>query len=469
MAALSALPLAPFPAGTEAAALPFLERAADPESTSGSRIDALRELVSVMPSQRRGGSAVPPPTGEVNNHVHTIYSFSPHTPAMAAWQARAAGLAAAGSVDHDSVGAAEEMLESSAILGIGSTVGFELRVSLLDSPFAARKINNPDSAGIAYMTIQGLPRRAIPEASGFLKPVSLARGLRNAKTTAAISVILTEAGYSKIDYARDVLPLSKVSQGGSVTERHILAAAALSIMSKHGKGPELTAGIERQLGIVAPPKLAGWLGDPGNPHYLYDLLGLLKSGFLDRVFIQPGPDECIPVRTAIGFARRVGAIPAYAYLGDIAESPTGDKKAENFEDAFLDELVPYLGELGFQAIAYMPPRNSRAQIERLRALMAKNGLMEISGVDINSSRQSFNCPEVLDPAMSRLLDATWALIAHEKLSGLDPKYGIFSPVNPLAHKQLTERIDLYAQAGRSIDPGRPEDPTLLARLVANWS
>lgn len=388
---------------------------------------------------------------------------------MAAWRAREAGLAAAGSVDHDSIGAAEEMLEASAILGIGSTVGFELRVSLLDSPFATRKINNPDSAGIAYMTIQGLPRRAIPEAMAFLKPISEARGERNRKMTAAVSSMLSSAGYGTLEYQRDVLPLSKAAEGGSVTERHILTAAAAAFIAAHGRGPALIEGIAKNFGIAAPSKVASWLADPTNPHYLYDLLGLLKSGFLDRVFIQPGADECIPARKAIDFARRVGAIPAYAYLGDIADSPTGDKKAERFEDAFLDELIPYLGELGFQAIAYMPPRNTRAQIEGLRALMARNGLMEISGVDINSPRQSFNCPEVLDPAMSRLLDATWALIAHEKLSGLDPKYGIFSPLNPLANKQLTERIDLYAQAGRSIDPCRPEDPTLLARLAANWS
>jgi hypothetical protein len=68
-----------------------------------------------VPAQRVGGAAVPRPTGEINNHVHTIYSFSPYTPAMAAWRARAAGLSVAGSVDHDSVAAAAEMLEACAV------------------------------------------------------------------------------------------------------------------------------------------------------------------------------------------------------------------------------------------------------------------------------------------------------------------------------------------------------------------
>lgn len=446
----------------------FLARAGDAAATREERLAAIRELLWEHPGERRGGTDVPPSTGEVNNHIHTIYSFSPHTPSMAAYRARASGLAAAGSVDHDSVGAAVEMLEAAAILGVGSTVGFELRVSLLDSPFADRKINNPDSAGIVYMTVQGIPRSRIPRVVEFLKPISFARGERNRRMAEAASVLFEAAGYAGIDYSRDVLPLSKAAEGGSVTERHILAAVAGSLIARHGKGPALVAGIAKALGIEAPPRAAVWLSDPDNSHYLYDLIGLLKAGFLDRIFIQPGPAECVPARTAIEFAHRVGAVPAYAYLGDVADSPTGDKKPERFEDGFLDGLVPFLAGLGFRAIAYMPPRNTRAQIDRLRALMAREGLMEISGVDINSSRQGFSCPEVLEPSMARLLDATWALVAHEKLSGLDPSLGLFSPDSPSASLSLPERVERYARAGRAIDPEHPEDPERLARIAASW-
>ncbi|GAB1483934.1 hypothetical protein MASR2M78_27510 [Treponema sp.] len=46
---------------------------------------------------------------------------------MAALRARDAGLAAAGSVDHDSISAAEEMVAACASVGIGGCVGFEVR------------------------------------------------------------------------------------------------------------------------------------------------------------------------------------------------------------------------------------------------------------------------------------------------------------------------------------------------------
>jgi len=360
------------------------------------------------------------------------------------------------------------MLEACAILGLGSTIGFELRVACPGSPFENRKLNNPDSTGIAYMTIQGIPRRSITKAAEFLAPVWVARAARNRKTTAAASELMAGAGYGALDYDVDVVPLSKAAEGGSVTERHILAAVAGSILRRHGRGPDLVGGLSGNLGLQPPPTVAALLSDPANPHLSYDLLGFLKSGFLDKVFVQPGPDECVPVATATAFARNIGAIPAYAYLGDVADSPTGDKKAEKFEDEFLDELLPWLVDAGFQAVTYMPPRNTMMQLARVRGLCERYRLMEISGVDINSSRQSFSCPEVLEPSMSRLIDTTWALVAHEKLSSLDPALGFFSTASPLAALTLTERMDRYAEIGRNLDSRNPEDAETLARLVQNW-
>ena len=49
---------------------------------------------------------------------------------------------------------------------------------------------------------------------------------------------------------------------------------------------------------------------------------------------------------------------------------TGDKRAQKFEDDFLDELIAYYAELGFRAVTYMPSRNTKAQLTRLRALRA---------------------------------------------------------------------------------------------------
>ena len=106
----------------------------------------------------------------MNNHVHTFYSFSPYSPAAAAERARAAGLLAVGVMDHDSIAGAGEMLEAGRILGIATTSGFELRVNATGTRLEGRKLNNPDSPNVLYMTVHGIPAakrrhgRQVPEA-----------------------------------------------------------------------------------------------------------------------------------------------------------------------------------------------------------------------------------------------------------------------------------------------------------------
>ncbi len=429
----------------------------DPAATREERLAALAKLAARLP---------PPgePTGESNNHVHTIYSFSPYSPSMAALLAREAGLEVAGSVDHDSISASREMVAACALAGIGGVTGCELRVAFREGPdgrrfdFADRKINNPDSAGIVYMTIQGVPAGRADELSAFLAPVRARRLERTARMAAAASALLREAGVEGIEFERDVLPRSKAAEGGGLTERHLLAAVAERLIDRYGRGRSLVEGLAEGFGIVPAAKPAALLAEPANPILLFDLLGVLKAAFLDRIFEQPGEGECPDAKAVVAFARSIGAVPAYAYLGDVGESPTGDKKAEKFEDDFIEELFDAVKASGFLAVAYMPPRNTREQLSRVRELCESRGLMQVSGVDINSPRQSFNCPELRRPEFAHLGEATWALVAHERLSSADPRAGLFAPDNPLASLSLSRRIRAYAEAGRALDLARPDDP-----------
>jgi hypothetical protein len=359
-------------------------------------------------------------------------------------------------MDHDSIAGAEEMLEACKIIGIGSTAGFELRVDCGGTRLEGRKINNPDSLTIAYMAIHGIPRPAIPQVARFLEPIHKSRNLRNRAMVVRLNERLKELGVPLIDFECDVYARSLAAQGGAITERHILAALAEKLIGLYGRDGRVVGFLKDSLQLELPAKMAAVLSDPANPHYLYDLLGILKASFLPSFFIQPGSDECIPVRKAVEFALHIGAIPAYAYLGDVTASPTGDKKAEKFEDDYLDLLFEELVALGFRAVTYMPPRNSLIQLQRVQGLCAEKGLMEISGVDINSSRQSFSCPEIMQPAFRHLIGATWALIAHEKLASLEARFSLFHPANPYASAPLAERLKVYAAVGAALDPHHPE-------------
>jgi len=399
---------------------------------------------------------------EVNNHVHTIYSFSPYSPSAAAFKAWEAGLTIVGSVDHDSISASREMKEASALIGIASTTGFELRVSFKQTPFNDKKINNPDSKGIVYMVIHGVPLNAIEKVKDFLLPVQKMRNERNRKQVEALNSSLKMSGLPLLDFDKDVVPLSHSHDGGSITERHILFALAKNLYNHLKTQEKVVDFLQNTLSIEIPEVLVSRLLDTTNEHFLYDLLGLFKGAYLEKFFIQPNEDEILDVKTVVDFALSIGAIPSYAYLGDIATSVTGDKKAEQFEDAYLDELVAYLSSLGFPAITYMPPRNTVEQMRRLQALCKKHNLMEISGVDINSSRQSFNCPELLQPEAIHLIDSAWALVAHELLVDYKSEWGLFHKNNPISTKTLDQRIAIYADFGKKMDPFNPSSIITIA-------
>ena len=127
-----------------------------------------------------------------------------------------------------------------------------------------------------------------------------------------------------------------------------------------------------------------------------------------------------------------------------------DEKVPYNYSELADELIPYIKELGFRAVTYMPSRNTRAQLERLRALCEKYELFQISGEDINSPRQSFVCEAQRDPAYRDLVDSTWALIAHEWRSTVDPQNGLFSAESVKKWPDLAERVGVFALQGRKL-------------------
>ena len=156
------------------------------------------------------------------------------------------------------------------------------------------------------------------------------------------------------------------------------------------------------------------------------------------------PDVVDFVNTAVKY----GAIPAYAYLGDVGDSVTGDKRAQKFEDDFLDELIEEVKSVGIKAIAYMPTRNTEAQLGRLRELCKKHGFFEISGEDINSPRQKFECKALANPRYANLIDSTWALIGHERASEKGVEFGMFAEKAEKEYPDLNERILAFEKIGR---------------------
>ena len=406
------------------------------------------EAVKMLGEMIRRGDIVPEKgQDDVNNHIHTTYSFSPYSPSAAAYFGFMAGLSTVGIMDHDSVGGCMEFVEACGYIGVACTCGAECRVSVKNSPFAGNKINNPDQLSVIYCSLHGIPHTQFETVAEYFRPVTEARNARNRKMICNINGILEPFGIS-VDFDSDVVPLSELKNGGSITERHLLCAVSKKIIDKYGKGKAVVDFLKNDLKYNVSAKLESYLSDPDNRCYEYDLLGVLKSD-VTRFYVDADDSECPDVSKIVELAGKTGAIMAYPYLGDVTNSVTGDKRAQKFEDDFLEDLLIWLKKTGFNAITYMPSRNTLDQLRHLRTLCDKYGFFQISGEDINTPRQSFICMAQRSPEFVNLQDAAWALIGHEKAATKNIERSFVSEKTDLALPYLGDRIAYYAAIGRN--------------------
>ncbi|MBQ3528738.1 MAG: PHP domain-containing protein [Clostridia bacterium] len=405
-----------------------------PHKTPEERLSALKALGD--PSDCGGNW--------VNNHIHTTFSFSPYTPAGAVYYARKAGLSTAGIMDHDSVGGIDEFIKAGEIIDMPVTVGFECRTSVKGTPLEGKRLNNPDQISVAYVTLHGIPHTMIGECEKVLAPLREKRNERNRKMCDKINELVNPFGIN-VDFDKDVLTLSKDAEGGSVTERHVLYGLTLKIAGDKSREEAINL-IDSLCGGIAD-KVRDKLLTAPDEYYLYDILGVLKSSLVSKIYVE-ADEELMHIKDFCALAKRVGGIAAYAYLGDVGESPTGDKAAQKFEDSYIELLFETLHDIGFDAVTYMPSRNTKEQLERVMSLCEKHGFFQISGEDINSPRQSFVCP-AMEP-YTHLYSATWALIGHEKAATANIEDGMFSEKTIKAMPTLSERIKYFENIGKSI-------------------
>lgn len=408
------------------------------------RLNSLKELYSLV---EQGKINTPVATNDVNNHIHTNYSFSPYSPTKALWLAYTSGLTTAGIMDHDSISGAEEFIKAGEIINMATTIGVECRASMANTKLSGKRINNPDQKSVAYMAIHGISHIKIDRVKSFFEPYIKARNVRNIKMVEKINEIINPFGLN-LSFEQDVIPLSNLNEGGSITERHILFALSKKIVEKFGKGEKLVVFVKNELKIMLSSKIEQMLLDKTNEYYEYDLLGALKSDMVAQFYIN-ATDECPDVCDVIALAKEVSGIAAYAYLGDVTDSVTGDKKTQKFEDDYLELLFEVISSLSFNAVTYMPSRNSIDQLKRLKGLCEKYGFFQISGEDINSPRQKFVCDALKNPEFSNLIDSTWGLIGHEMSVTEDLEAGLFSPKIIERYPNLNDRINVFKAIAKS--------------------
>ena len=339
------------------------------------RLEALEALAGALPPADREKTV---------EHIHTTYSFSPYTPTAAALTARLSGAGCAGIVDHDTAAGAREFLAACDRLGMQALLGLEHRVSFAGTPFENLFLNDPEQRGIAYMTMQRIPPGMAAYLTDAFAPARALRLKRERAVTEKAAAQFPETG---LLFERDVLPLTRHRDGGTVTERHVLFALSLRLTAAYGRGERLLDTLS-SAGVSLTEKRRARLSDADDPYFLYDLAHMLKSDLLGGLYV-PASEECMALPEFVSLAHKAGAVCCYCYLGDVTESVTDDKRAGAFEDGRLGELLPFLKNTGVDAVTHSRRRNTEAQTARLLEACRALALETIEGEDINSPRQRF--------------------------------------------------------------------------------
>ena len=167
----------------------------------------------------------------------------------------------------------------------------------------------------------------------------ISQALRDASDERGIALIVTTGGTGFAP--RDVTPEATAAVCSRLTPGIPEAMRAASMVD-----------YLRSIGLTLSQKQQAQMLDTAYPFYDYDLLGILKSAFVPQIYID-ATDECPNVRDVVALCRRIDALLCYAYLGDVGQSVTGDKKAQKFEDDYLDDVIACLRELGVRAVTYM--------------------------------------------------------------------------------------------------------------------
>ena len=408
------------------------------------RIRALTEIKALIDENKITPNSVKP---YVNDHIHTKYSFSPYTPSSAVFHAWQAGLETCGIMDHETTAGCKEFIEAGRILEIPVTCGLECRVKMTGTALEGKRINHQYQSSIAYFVMHGIPHQMIDKVDEVFKPLREKRKERIEKICDNLNSIIAD-NRLEISFKEDVLPLSMYSCGGTVTERHICQAIAKKILSVTKEAKDVLYIFNQVLKLQLSKKSENKIYELDKKELEYFVIDIIKRADMLGAYID-ADEECLHITELVDLCESVGAICAYAYLGDVEDNITSNKiGTKAYEDSYLELLAEELKRLNVSALTYMPFRNTRKQSENILALCDKYSFFQISGEDINSYNQPFVTDLMLDPMFSHLKDSTYAIIGNEILATNNIENAMFSKKTRNTIKDLNQRISYYAEIAK---------------------
>lgn len=388
------------------------------------RLNALKFLAAAV----KNGELKPAENlGGISHHIYTTYSFSPYTPSKAAFMGYMSGLDTIGIIDRDSVSGAKEFLAACDMLGIAATFGAESLVNFGSTSLKDIQLNCAEQPSLGFCVLHGIPHQSIERFTGYFEYYAEKRTERLKKMADKYNELLKEYGLT-LDFEKDVAALGTVSDGGVLTEEHLLLAVANKILEKYDKGNDTVEFLLGELELELSDDQKKYLKDTFNPGYELDMVDVLRQDLLP-MWVD-ADEECPDVREFAKISKETGAILAYSYVGT--------------ENVPADELLSILKSLGFNGITYEPTKLSSEQLGEIQKLCVKYDLMQISGEFVNRPRQPFAAAEANTDAFEYLKDTSWAIIGHEKAASVNEEFGMFSKKIIGKFPTLQSRIDYFS-------------------------
>jgi hypothetical protein len=255
---------------------------------------------------RDHGAALPAAGSNFNMHMHSFFSFNSHewSPSRIAWEARAAGLLAAGLCDFDVLDGLEEFLAAGRRVGLRTSAYVETRVFL--SEYAEHEITSPGEPGVTYIMGAGFAR----DFPGGTQQAEGLDGYRQAardRNLALIDRVNAQLPDVAIHYDNDVIPLTPA---GNATERHIIRAYNQRAQTVFGSGDELT---QYWAGVLGKDESAIRAVKDNEPAFEEMLrAGLVKKGGL--AYEQPTVDTFPALDDFVDWVLLCEAMPMITYV-----------------------------------------------------------------------------------------------------------------------------------------------------------
>ena len=383
----------------------------------------------------RCGVEPPSACSNVNMHMHSFFSYNAEgcSPSRLVWDARRAGLYAAGLCDFDVLDGMEEFLAAGRTMGLRTAVHLETRAYFRER--ADVDISSPGEPGVTYIMGAGFAQplaEGTPQATGLADLRARAR-TRNVDLIARINPHVPEIA---IDYERDVLPLTP---SGNATERHIIRAYLIRTRTVFGAPREAAGYLAPLLRLDVDETLA-------RMAHASDIEERLRARLAKRGGVgyeQPSETTFPTVDAFIDWVTSCRAIPMITWLDGTSD---GEKDAA----ALLDSLVAK----GAAALNIIPDRNwnvadpekARLKRDHLRRIVEAADRMELPiniGTEMNRDGLPFADDldgEVLRVYRSSFLKGARIMVGHTVLA----RYAQFPYTGTAARADFPHRADRNA-------------------------